>query len=318
MIERAPRSRSFTVLDNQVINDPALSFGAKGLLAFILSKPDHWRTDRDHLARQGPDGEKAVRALLRELEEAGYLTRQRHRDRHGRIGWKRVVHELPVPAPQRTGHSTPTSDNDAKPQVAPLAQNRPVAKSDTTRQGADLRKRSKDAGRTTGRFRTGGEQASGHLSIASTEEQTVTPDGVTAAALLADHITEVRARTGNPTYQPPPRVRGILARQLAELVAAGIPLEAIRAGLADYAASDRHPSVLSSLVDVHLRGGKPPELARRVAGNGRPVATRADLVAWARAKQAALDPGTAGDGEDLAMLERDRLALPAGGGANRP
>jgi len=315
LIERAPRSRSFTVLDNQVVNDPALSFGAKGLLAFILSKPDHWRTDRDHLARQGPDGEKAVRALLRELEQAGYLTRQRHRDRHGRIGWKRVVHELPVPAPQRTGHSRPpTSDNDAKPQVAPLARNRPVAKSDTTGQGADLRKRSKGAARTTSRLRTGGEQASGHLSIASTEEQTVTPDGVTAAALLAEYIAEVRTRTGIPTYQPPPRVRGILARQLAELVAAGIPLEAIRAGLADYAASDRHPSVLSSLVDVRLRGGKPPELARRLAGNGQPAATRADLVAWARAKQAALDPGSAGAGEDLVALERDRLALPAGRG----
>jgi len=208
LIERAPRSRSFTVLDNQVVNDPAMSFGAKGLLAFILSKPDHWRTDRDHLARQGPDGEKAVRALLRELEQAGYLTRQRHRDRHGRIGWKRVVHELPVPAPQRTGHSTPlTSDNDAKPQVAPLAQNRPVAKSDTTRQGADLRKRRKSAGRTTGRLRTGGEQASGHLSIASTEEQTVAPDGVTAAALLADHIAAgqlhlAHDRVGRPTGWP--------------------------------------------------------------------------------------------------------------------
>jgi hypothetical protein len=167
-------------------------------------------------------------------------------------------------------------------------------------------------------LRTGGEQASGHLSIASTEEQTVTPDGVTAAALLAEHIAEVRARTGNPTYQPSPRVRGILARQLGELVDAGIPLEAIRAGLADYAASDRHPSALSSLVDVHLRNGEPPSPARRVAGNGRPAATRADLVAWAPAKQAALDPGSAGAGEDLAAVERDRLALPARGGANRP
>ncbi|HZD74595.1 MAG TPA: hypothetical protein VE776_12055 [Actinomycetota bacterium] len=113
-------------------------------------------------------------------------------------------------------------------------------------------------------------------------------------------------------------MRGILARQLGELVDAGIPLEAIRAGLADYAASDRHPSALSSLVDVHLRNGEPPSPARRVAGNGRPAATRADLVAWAPAKQAALDPGSAGAGEDLAAVERDRLALPARGGANRP
>ena len=153
MIERAPRSRSFTVLDNQVLNDPALSWGAKGLLAFILSKPDHWRTDRDHLARQGPDGEKTVRGLLRELEAAGYLTRQRHRDPRGRIRWKRVVHELAVPPQQRTarpaaaaaggairggaatgaasrqtGKAAATSSNAANPQVAPLAGCAPVVR----------------------------------------------------------------------------------------------------------------------------------------------------------------------------------------------
>src|SRR6266496_2254903 len=52
-----------------------------------------------------------------------------------------------------------------------------------------------------------GEQASGHLSIASTEEQTVAPDGVTAAALLADHIAAgqlhlAHDRVGRPTGWP--------------------------------------------------------------------------------------------------------------------
>ena len=51
MIHRQPRiTTNFTVVPNQILNDGRISFRAKGLLVYILSKPDHWRTTTSHLA----------------------------------------------------------------------------------------------------------------------------------------------------------------------------------------------------------------------------------------------------------------------------
>lgn len=86
MIVRRPRYHRFTVLPDEALNDERLTWKARGLLAFLLSKPDHWRTTSAHLANVGPDGRDAVRAGLAELEDAGYLVRRKYRDERGR--WK--------------------------------------------------------------------------------------------------------------------------------------------------------------------------------------------------------------------------------------
>ena len=81
MIHRQPRiTTNFTVVPNQILNDGRISFKAKGLLVFILSKPDHWRTTTSHLASIGPDGRQAIQSMMRELEQAGYVVRRRYQD----------------------------------------------------------------------------------------------------------------------------------------------------------------------------------------------------------------------------------------------
>lgn len=85
MIVRAPRPTShFTILPNQVLRDHRLSWKARGLLAYLLSMPDMWRTNSSHLAKAGPDGREAVRTALAELEQAGYLRRERRQGTDGR------------------------------------------------------------------------------------------------------------------------------------------------------------------------------------------------------------------------------------------
>lgn len=93
-IVRAGRgSGGFTVLSNEVINDARLSFAARGLLHWILSKPDHWQVSvegvKRHCQSQGKkrgNGRDAIYALLAELKEAGYMQVRQIRDAGGLMG----------------------------------------------------------------------------------------------------------------------------------------------------------------------------------------------------------------------------------------
>lgn len=90
MIVRAPRpTGDFTILHNKTIRDVRLSYKARGILTYLLSMPDNWRTSAEELARKAPDGRDAIRAGLRELETFGYLRRETLRDDRGR--WKTVT-----------------------------------------------------------------------------------------------------------------------------------------------------------------------------------------------------------------------------------
>lgn len=97
MIIRAQRKETFTVVNNTVINDNRLSFRAKGVLVYILSKPDNWRVSERNLANDGPDGRSAVANALTELEQAGYLQRTRTRNEDGTFAWDSVIYDEPQP-----------------------------------------------------------------------------------------------------------------------------------------------------------------------------------------------------------------------------
>lgn len=77
------RGERWTTVPNEVLDDPRLSFKAKGVLAFLVSKPEGWEIRSNHLATIGPDGRDAVRSGLRELVDAGYLAYEKAQDDHG-------------------------------------------------------------------------------------------------------------------------------------------------------------------------------------------------------------------------------------------
>ena len=97
-VRRGPRKQDhFTILDNAALNDDRLSFRARGVLAYILSKPADWRTTSVALARVAKEGRDAIRAALNELKEAGYVVYEKIRDAAtGRIATICTVYEVPV------------------------------------------------------------------------------------------------------------------------------------------------------------------------------------------------------------------------------
>ena len=100
MIVRAPRPQSnFTVISNGIINESRLTWKARGLLIYLLSKPDHWRTTTAWLAAQSMDGIASVRTGMNELERLGYIRRVKTQDTLGRWSTHTIIYDQPVDNP---------------------------------------------------------------------------------------------------------------------------------------------------------------------------------------------------------------------------
>jgi len=124
-ISRTPKDRDhpFVQVDQRIVEDAALSWKARGLLAYILSKPDDWQVRVTDLVRRGIEGESSVRSGLRELETCGYLCRRRMRDpTTGRFaGFVYTVSERPTTADTPVAKQTHSVTSDAPDPVQPDA-----------------------------------------------------------------------------------------------------------------------------------------------------------------------------------------------------
>ena len=103
-IIRAPRpDGNFYVLDKRISEDRTLSWGARGMLIFLLGKPDNWRVSIQNLVNETglskkKSGRDSVYAFLSELRESGYITLVQNRSESGAFGDSDyLVHEHQVP-----------------------------------------------------------------------------------------------------------------------------------------------------------------------------------------------------------------------------
>lgn len=97
-IVRSARRQHFLVIGHEALEDVRLSWAARGLLTYLLSRPDNWRIRVEHLRQQAPSGRDVIYKLLNELRRHGYVLRDYARDGHGRIrGTFYYVHETPPP-----------------------------------------------------------------------------------------------------------------------------------------------------------------------------------------------------------------------------
>jgi hypothetical protein len=67
----------FTQVSNLIINDPKISAKAKGIYAYLYSKPDGWDFSGDRIQKDFSDGRDSIYSGLKELEENGYISRNR-------------------------------------------------------------------------------------------------------------------------------------------------------------------------------------------------------------------------------------------------
>ena len=109
---RVEKNANYTTMSNYHLRDKQLSLKAKGLLSFCLSLPDTWDYSIMGLAAVCKEGRDCIMSTLQELEEHGYLRRERTRNVDGTLaGADYVIYELPQPVSENPDTDEPIQEN---------------------------------------------------------------------------------------------------------------------------------------------------------------------------------------------------------------
>ena len=95
---RVEKNRGYTVMSNHHLRNAGLSLKSKGLLSMMLSLPEDWNYTTRGLAKICKEGTDSIDSALKKLEWAGYIVRNRLRDRKGKIvDVEYAIYETPHP-----------------------------------------------------------------------------------------------------------------------------------------------------------------------------------------------------------------------------
>lgn len=90
------KSKNFSIVSNDILRDTNLSMKARFMLVYMLSLADTWEYSVAGLAKTIGCGKDAITSGIKELEEHGYLVRERVRDEKGRLKeMEYTIYEVP-------------------------------------------------------------------------------------------------------------------------------------------------------------------------------------------------------------------------------
>lgn len=116
-IIRIEKRDKFTVISRKLLEDKRLKWSTRGILAYLLSKPDNWVLQIVDLKKNGDLGRDAVYDRIKQAIEYGYISRIALRNENGRMyGVEYIVREYPdKPYPENQYAVKPDSE---KPDTA--------------------------------------------------------------------------------------------------------------------------------------------------------------------------------------------------------
>lgn len=83
---RKSKKSDYTIIDNNIFKNSKLTLKAKGMICTMLSLPDDWVFSEMGLTQLSNDSRTGIRSTLQELQEYGYLKRERTRNDKGLLG----------------------------------------------------------------------------------------------------------------------------------------------------------------------------------------------------------------------------------------
>jgi len=106
-IGRKRKKNGFTQINNEVFENNQLSYRAKGLLGYLLSRHDNWKFNKTDLVRRSTEGRDAVYKAIDELKESGYLHIYRVQTEEGTFnGWVWEYDDIPFVTEQLKNRTT--------------------------------------------------------------------------------------------------------------------------------------------------------------------------------------------------------------------
>ncbi len=129
-IIRAPRPDSnFYLLNKDISEDKSLGWAARGLLIFLLGKPDHWAVSVQALVNEVENSSEAngrdrTYSLITQLIEAGYIVRRQGKGEAGKFSsYDYLVSEKPLPAQPYTDLPYTDQPYPVKPTLVSIEDN---------------------------------------------------------------------------------------------------------------------------------------------------------------------------------------------------
>lgn len=107
LLKRAHYDQNFALFDKTGLDlDRRLSWAAKGILSYVLSKPPGWEIQIGDLVNKSVDGKTICYSALKELRHYGYVTYKVTRDAEtGQMESEYMVYEKPTDNPERENPS---------------------------------------------------------------------------------------------------------------------------------------------------------------------------------------------------------------------
>jgi hypothetical protein len=101
------------ILNDTVLTDPNLSFKAKGLWAYCMSKPDDWIFNVGHLMTVSKEKRDSVYSAINELVDAGYIKKIQRKEKGKFINYDYEVYEIKIilPLPGFPDTDKPDTEN---------------------------------------------------------------------------------------------------------------------------------------------------------------------------------------------------------------
>jgi len=98
-IVRVRKDARYFTASNEPFVDSRLSWETRGLMGYLLTKPDNWQVRLEDLQKQGPAKLHKLRRMLAEARMYGYMNRIRISNQDGTFDWITEVFESPSQNP---------------------------------------------------------------------------------------------------------------------------------------------------------------------------------------------------------------------------
>ncbi len=105
----------YATIPNDLVNSTEISLKAKGLFAYIQSKPDGWEFSAERISNQLKEGLPTINSALKELESNGYLKRERYQNDYGHWMINYLLCEIPVAENLTLGNPLQENPDTGKP-----------------------------------------------------------------------------------------------------------------------------------------------------------------------------------------------------------